>query len=58
MTANKTALKKMIDAARPNELMVATVSSLDKDAQKKMRAELDKFMSKSGDYVVTVMKKQ
>ncbi len=58
MTVDKSALKKMIDAARPNELMVATVSSLDKDAQKKMRSELDKFMSKGGDYVVTVVKRQ
>ncbi len=57
MTVDKTALKKMIDTARPNELMVATVSSLDKDAQKKIRSELDKFISKGGDCFVVILKR-
>ena len=57
MTLDKTALKKMIDAARPNELMVANVSALDKDSQKKMKAELEKFMGKSDDYVLIAVKR-
>ena len=57
MTVDKTALKKMIDTARPNDLMVANISALDKDSQKKAKAELEKFITKSGDYVVTVVKR-
>jgi hypothetical protein len=57
MTLDKTVLKKMIDSAKPNDLMVATVSSLDKNSQKKAKAELDKFMIKSTDYVITIVRK-
>lgn len=57
MTVDKTALKKMIDSARPNDLMVAIVSALDKDSQKKAKAELEKFMGKSDDYVLIAVKR-
>jgi hypothetical protein len=57
MTLDKTVLKKMIDSAKPNDLIVATVSSLDKNSQKKAKAELDKFMIKSTDYVITIVRK-
>lgn len=57
MTVDKSVLKKMIDSAKPNDLMVATVSSLDKNSQKKAKAELDKFMIKSTDYVITIVRK-
>ena len=55
MTVDKTVLKKIIDSAKPNDLMVATVSSLDKNSQRKVRSELEKFMSKSGEYIVFVV---
>ena len=55
MTVDKTVLKKMIDSAKPNDLMIATVSSLDKNSQRKVRSELEKFMSKSGEYIVFVV---
>ncbi len=57
MTVDKTVLKKMIDSAKPNDLMVATISSLDKDSQKKVRSNLDKFMMKSGEYAVLVVRR-
>ena len=57
MAIDKNALKKMIDTAKPNDLMVATVSALDKNCQKKVKSELDKFMAKSGECVVTAIKK-
>jgi hypothetical protein len=57
MTVDKTALKKMIDAARPNDLMVAIVSALDKDSQKKAKVELEKFIGKSDDYVLIAVKR-
>jgi hypothetical protein len=56
MTVDKTVLKKMIDSAKPNDLMVANVSSLDKNSQKKVRSKLEKFMSKSGEYILTIIK--
>ncbi len=56
MIVNKTALKKMIDSAKPDDLLVATVSSLDKNGQRKVRSELEKFMSKSGEYILTIIK--
>jgi hypothetical protein len=55
MTVDKTVLKKIIDSAKPNDLLVATVSSLDKNSQRKVRSELEKFMSKSGEYIVFVV---
>ena len=55
MTVDKTVLKKMIDSAKPNDLIVATVSSLDKNSQRQVRSELEKFMSKSGEYIVFVV---
>ncbi len=55
MTVDKTVLKKIIDSAKPNDLLVATVSSLDKNSQRKVRSELEKFMSKSGEYIVFVI---
>ena len=57
MTVDKTVLKKMIDSAKPNDLLVATVSSLDKNSQKKVRSELEKFMSKSSDYIFLALRK-
>ena len=57
MIVDKTVLKKMIDSTKPNDIMVATVSSLDKDSQKKVRSNLDKFMMKSGEYAVLVVRR-
>ena len=57
MTVDKTVLKKMIESTKPNDLMVATISSLDKDSQKKVRSDLDKFISKSGEYAVLVVRR-
>lgn len=57
MTIDKTALKKHFDSARPNDMLVITVSALEKDGIKRVKSELEKFMSKNGDYVVTVVRR-
>ncbi len=57
MIIDKTVLKKMIDSAKPNDFMVATVSSLDKNSQKKVRSDIDKFMKNGGDYVSVILRK-
>ncbi len=56
MTVDKTALKKLIDRTKPNEILVFTVSSLDKDSTKKLKTELDKFLSQGSEFMVCVSK--
>jgi NAD-dependent SIR2 family protein deacetylase len=55
MTVDKTALKKMIDSAKKNDLMVVMATSLDKNSQRKVRSELERFMRKSGEYIIFVV---
>jgi len=57
MAIDKTALKKMIDAAKPNELLVTSSNALDKHDHKKIKSEMDKFVGKSGDYVLISIRK-
>lgn len=57
MSLDKSALKKRIDASKPNEILVLLVDSLDRNHYKNYQNEIDKFVKKSEDYVITVMKR-
>ena len=56
MTIDKNVLKKMIDTAKPNDLFVTSSNVLDKDSHRKIRSELEKFISKGDCYIVVFFK--
>jgi len=57
MSIDKSALKKRIDSSKPNDILVLLVDSLDRNHYKNYQNEIDKFIKKSEDYVITIMKR-
>lgn len=57
MNVDKSSLKRLIEQSRPNEILVLSVDSLDKNSYKTFQKEIDKFINKQEDYVITVIKK-
>jgi len=57
MTLDKTALKRQIDQSKPNELLVFTVNKLEKNSLQICQKEIEKFIKKQEDYVITVIKR-
>jgi len=53
---DKRVLKKTIDTAIPTEIVVLTVNKLEKNSLQICQKEIDKFIKKSEDYVITVIK--
>jgi hypothetical protein len=53
---DKQVLKKTIDIAKPTEILVLTVNKLDKNSLQICQKEIDKFIKKQEDYVITVIK--
>jgi len=54
---DKPKLISLFSSTRPHDLLVLSVNSLDKNSYKNYKIEIDKFMKKSDDYVVIVLKK-
>lgn len=57
MTVDKSTLKRQIDQSKPNELLVLTVNKLEKNSLKMSQKEIEKFIKKQEDYVITVIKR-
>jgi hypothetical protein len=57
MTPDRNLLKNLITSTKPQDLLVLSVNSLDKNSYKIYQNEIDKFIKKSDDYVVIVIKK-
>jgi|LauGreSuBDMM15SN_2_FD.fasta_scaffold3535882_1 hypothetical protein len=53
----KSKLISLLSSAKPNDLLVISVNSLDKNSYKNYKIEIDKFMKKSDDYVVMVIRR-
>jgi hypothetical protein len=53
----KSKLISLLSSTKPHDLLVLSVNSLDKNSYKNYKIEIDKFMKKSEDYVVIVMKR-
>jgi hypothetical protein len=53
----KSKLISLLSSTKPNDLLVISVNSLDKNSYKNYKIEIDKFMKKSEDYVITVIKR-
>lgn len=54
---DKNALKKLVDSTKPNDILVSTVNPIEKDGIRRIKSEVEKFLSKSSDYVVILMRK-
>jgi len=57
MTVDKSSLKRLIDQSKPNEILVLKVNSLEKNSLQICQKEIDKFVKKQEDYVITVIKR-
>ena len=57
MTVDKNALKKLVDSTKPNDILVSTVNAIEKDGVRRIKSEVEKFLSKSSDYVVILLRK-
>lgn len=54
---DKSKLISLLTHAKPKDLLVLSVNSLDKKSVKTYQNEIDKFIKKSDDYVVIVFKR-
>jgi hypothetical protein len=57
MRLDKTALKRQIDQSKPNQLLVFTVNKLEKNSLQICQKEIEKFIKKQEDYVITIIKR-
>ena len=57
MNIDKKSLKLLVEQSKPNEILVLTVNSLEKNSLHMCQKEIDKFIKKQEDYVITVIKK-
>ena len=54
---DKPKLINLLTSTKPKDLLVLSVNSLDKNSVKTYQNEIDKFIKKTDDYVVIVIKK-
>ena len=57
MTVDKLQLKKLIDQSTLSNLQVFPISSLEKHSLKLARNDLDRFINKTGEYVLIAIRK-
>jgi len=57
MMIDKNSLKKCIDNAKHYEIIVLSVNSLEKNSLQICQKEIDKFIKKDQDYIITVIRR-
>ena len=57
MKVDKKSLKQLVEQSKPNEIVVLSVNSLEKNSLQMCQKEIDKFVKKQEDYVITVIKR-
>jgi len=57
MNVDKTSLKRLVEQSKPSEILVLTVNSLEKNSLQSCQKEIDKFIKKQEDYVITVIRR-
>ncbi|MDH6154953.1 uncharacterized protein YllA (UPF0747 family) [Polynucleobacter sphagniphilus] len=57
MNLDKKSLKQLVEQSKPNEILVLSVNSLEKNSLQICQKEIDKFIKKQEDYVITVIKR-
>jgi len=54
---DKSKIISLLTSTKPNDLLVISVNSLDKNSYKNYKIEIDKFIKKSDDYVVIAIRR-
>ena len=57
MNVDKTSLKRLVEQSKPSEILVLQVNPLQKNSLQVCQKEIDKFVKKDDDYVITVIKR-
>ena len=57
MNLDKKSLKQLVEQSKPNEILVLQVNPLEKNSLRMCQKEIDKFVKKQEDYVITVIKR-
>jgi hypothetical protein len=57
MKIDRNTLNKLIEQSKPNETLVLTVNSLEKNSLQSCQKEIGKFVNKEDDYVITIIKR-
>ena len=57
MNIDKKSLKQLLEQSKPNEILVLQVNPLEKNSLQICQKEIDKFVKKQGDCVITVIKR-
>ena len=57
MRIDKSSIKRLIEQSSSNEILVLSVNSLEKNSLQICQKEIDKFIKKQEDYVITVIKR-
>jgi hypothetical protein len=57
MRIDKSSIKRLIEQSSPSEILVLSVDSLEKNSLQICQKEIDKFVKKQEDYVITVIKR-
>ena len=57
MNLDKKSLKQLVEQSKPSEILVLSVNSLEKNSLQMCQKEIDKFIKKQEDYVITVIKR-
>jgi hypothetical protein len=57
MKIDRNTLKKLIEQSKPNETLVLTVNSLEKNSLQSCQKEINKFIDKSEDYVIVTIQR-
>jgi archaellum biogenesis ATPase FlaH len=57
MNLDKKTLKQLVEQSKPYEMLVLSVDSLEKNSLQMCQKEIDKFIKKQEDYVITVIKR-
>lgn len=57
MNLDKKSLKQLVEQSKPNEILVLQVNPLEKNSLQMCQKEIEKFIKKQEDYVITVIKK-
>ena len=57
MNVDKTSLKRLVEQSKPSEILVLQVNPLEKNSLQICQKEIDKFIKKDDDYVITVIRR-
>ena len=57
MNIDKKSVKQLVEQSKPNDILVLQVNPLEKNSLQICQKEIEKFIKKQEDYVITVIKR-